>query len=71
MTSALVVRDGNGHPEVLITEESPMDEERRRNLAQQIGRIKDFDQLFVISHDDAFEGFTDRVVSVRGHAEGA
>jgi len=48
-----------------------MDEERRRNLAQQIGRIKDFDQLFVISHDDAFEGFTDRVVSVRGHAEGA
>ena len=42
-----------------------MDEERRRNLAQQIGRIKDFDQLFVISHDDAFEGFTDRVVSVR------
>ena len=47
-----------------------MDEERRRNLAQQIGRIKDFDQLFVISHDDAFEGFTDRVVSVRGQAEG-
>ncbi|MEW6734028.1 MAG: SMC family ATPase, partial [Acidobacteriota bacterium] len=28
-----------------------MDEERRRNLAQQIGRIKDFEQLFVISHD--------------------
>lgn len=48
-----------------------MDEERRRNLAQQIGRIKDFDQLFVISHDDTFEGFTDRVVSVRGQAEGA
>lgn len=47
-----------------------MDEERRRNLAQQIGRIKDFDQLFVISHDDAFEGFTDRVVSVKGQAEG-
>ena len=47
-----------------------MDEERRRNLAQQIGRIKDFDQLFVISHDDAFEGFTDRVVSVRGSDTG-
>jgi exonuclease SbcC len=47
-----------------------MDEERRRNLAQQIGRIKDFDQLFVISHDDAFEGFTDRVVSVRGPGGG-
>jgi DNA repair protein SbcC/Rad50 len=48
-----------------------MDEERRRNLAQQIGRIKDFDQLFVISHDDAFEGFTDRVVTVRGPSTGA
>jgi exonuclease SbcC len=43
-----------------------MDEERRRNLAQQIGRIRDFDQLFVISHDDTFEGFTDRVVTVKG-----
>ena len=43
-----------------------MDEERRRNLAQQIGRIRDFDQLFVISHDDTFEGFTDRVVMVKG-----
>jgi exonuclease SbcC len=41
-----------------------MDEERRRNLAQQIGRIKDFNQLFVISHDDAFEGFTDRVITI-------
>ncbi len=39
-----------------------MDEERRRNLAQQIGRIKDFHQLFVISHDDSFEGFTDQIV---------
>ncbi len=48
-----------------------MDEERRRNLAQQIGRIKDFDQLFVISHDDAFEGFTDRVVGVRAAGDGA
>jgi exonuclease SbcC len=47
-----------------------MDEERRRNLAQQIGRIRDFDQLFVISHDDAFEGFTDRVVPVRGSSGG-
>jgi DNA repair exonuclease SbcCD ATPase subunit len=46
-----------------------MDEDRRRNLAQQIGRIKDFDQLFVISHDDTFEGFTDRVVHVHPPAE--
>jgi DNA repair protein SbcC/Rad50 len=41
-----------------------MDDERRRNLAQQIGRIKDFEQLFIISHDDSFEGFTDRVIPV-------
>ena len=45
-----------------------MDEDRRRNLAQQIGRIKDFDQLFVISHDDAFEGFTDRIVYVESRS---
>jgi exonuclease SbcC len=43
-----------------------MDEERRRNLAQQIGRIKDFHQLFVISHDDSFEGFTDQIVLLDG-----
>ncbi len=41
-----------------------MDEERRRNLAQQIGRIKDFQQLFVISHDDTFEGYTDQVIQL-------
>ncbi|HKQ80338.1 MAG TPA: SMC family ATPase [Blastocatellia bacterium] len=41
-----------------------MDEERRRNLAQQIGRIRDFHQLFVISHDDSFEGYTDQIVSL-------
>ncbi|MCI0339491.1 MAG: SMC family ATPase [Acidobacteria bacterium] len=41
-----------------------MDEERRRNLAQQIGRIKDFHQLFVISHDDSFEEFTDQIISL-------
>jgi DNA repair protein SbcC/Rad50 len=41
-----------------------MDEDRRRNLAQQIGRITGFRQLFVISHDDSFENFTDQVVSL-------
>jgi exonuclease SbcC len=41
-----------------------MDEERRRNLAQQIGRIKDFHQLFVISHDDSFEGYTDQIITL-------
>lgn len=47
-----------------------MDEERRHNLAQQIGRIKDFQQLFVISHDDSFESFTDQVVML-GEKAGA
>ncbi|HZS44864.1 MAG TPA: hypothetical protein VFC63_07150, partial [Blastocatellia bacterium] len=41
-----------------------MDEERRRNLAQQIGHITDFDQLFIISHDDSFEGYTDEVINI-------
>lgn len=44
-----------------------MDAERRENLATQIGNIKHFDQLFVISHDDTFEGYVDNVVSVKGN----
>ena len=41
-----------------------MDEERRRNLALQLGRINDFHQLFVISHDDSFEGLTDQQINL-------
>ncbi len=41
-----------------------MDAERRENLAQQIGQIRHFDQLFVISHDDTFEGFMDHELSL-------
>jgi exonuclease SbcC len=44
-----------------------MDAERRERLAEQISHITEkqtFDQLFVISHDDTFEGFADNVVSV-------
>lgn len=41
-----------------------MDEERRRNLAQQLRRIRNFQQLFVISHDDSFEGFTDQSINL-------
>ncbi len=47
-----------------------MDAERRERLAEQISHIterKIFDQLFVISHDDTFEGFADYVVSVGGN----
>src|SRR5207247_946097 len=39
-----------------------MDVERRENLAQQIAQIKNFDQLFVISHDDTFEGYVDNTL---------
>jgi exonuclease SbcC len=39
-----------------------MDENRRSSLALQIGQIQTFRQLFVISHDDSFEQWTDHVV---------
>lgn len=41
-----------------------MDAERRENLAMQIGQIKHFDQLFVISHDDTFEGYMDHEIRI-------
>ncbi len=47
-----------------------MDAERRERLAEQISHItkrKTFDQLFVISHDDTFEGYVDNVISVVGN----
>lgn len=49
-----------------------MDAARRERLAEQISHIterKTFDQLFVISHDDTFEGYVDNVVSVGGNSE--
>ncbi len=39
-----------------------MDGERRGNLADQIRRVRGFDQLIVISHDDTFEQGLDNVV---------
>ena len=50
------------HAAMLVT----MDAERRENLAMQISRITHFDQLFVISHDDTFEGYVDNVISIGG-----
>lgn len=47
-----------------------MDAARRERLAEQISHIterKTFDQLFVISHDDTFEGYVDNVISVGGN----
>jgi len=51
-----------------------MDAERRERLAEQISHIterKTFDQLFIISHDDTFEGYVDNVISVAGSADGS
>ena len=41
-----------------------MDRPRRDSLAEAIGRIKSFRQLFVISHDDTFEKVTENVILV-------
>ncbi len=41
-----------------------LDAERRENLAVQLSHVTHFDQLFVISHDDTFEGYVDNVVHV-------
>ncbi len=42
-----------------------MDELRRTNLADQIRRVRGFDQLIVISHDDTFEQSLDSIVRLR------
>jgi exonuclease SbcC len=42
-----------------------MDTLRRTNLAEQIRRVRGFDQLFVISHDDTFEQGLDSLVRLR------
>jgi exonuclease SbcC len=42
-----------------------MDELRRTNLAEQIRRVRGFDQLIVISHDDTFEQSLDSLVRLR------
>jgi len=39
-----------------------MDDDRRGNLAEQIRRVRGFDQLIVISHDDTFEQGLDNVI---------
>jgi exonuclease SbcC len=43
-----------------------MDAERRERLAHAIGQVRHFDQLFVISHDDAFEEAADHRIHVGG-----
>ncbi|WP_299405625.1 SMC family ATPase [Acaryochloris sp. IP29b_bin.148] len=41
-----------------------MDEPRRRQLAEALGHLKSFHQLFVISHDDTFESVTENIIRV-------
>ncbi len=41
-----------------------LDAERRENLADQISRITNFDQILVISHDDTFEGYMDSEITI-------
>ena len=41
-----------------------LDDTRRDNLAAQIVSVKDFGQLFVVSHDDTFERETDHIIRV-------
>ena len=48
-----------------------MDAERRERLAQQLGEVRHFEQLFVISHDDTFEQAVDHVVVVKREAQQA
>ncbi|PSN13758.1 SMC family ATPase [filamentous cyanobacterium CCT1] len=45
-----------------------MDRPRRQGLAEAISRIKTFQQLFVISHDDTFEQVTENVIVVEREA---
>jgi exonuclease SbcC len=42
-----------------------MDELRRMNLAEQIRRVRGFEQLIVISHDDTFEQGLDSLIRLR------
>ncbi|MCS6813047.1 MAG: SMC family ATPase [Cyanobacteria bacterium] len=41
-----------------------MDSQRRQHLAEALTRLKTFQQLIVISHDDTFENLTENVVKV-------
>jgi exonuclease SbcC len=47
-----------------------MDAERRENFAEEISRIKHFDQLFVISHDETFDNYVDNVLHIERSGSG-
>ena len=41
-----------------------MDLTRRQQLAESLSQLRSFRQLFVISHDDAFEQMTENIIRV-------
>ncbi|MGA1624955.1 MAG: SbcC/MukB-like Walker B domain-containing protein, partial [Prochlorothrix sp.] len=41
-----------------------MDRDRREQLAEVLGNLRTFQQLFIISHDDTFENLTENVIRV-------
>ena len=41
-----------------------MDRDRREQLAEALGNLRTFRQLFIISHDDTFENLTENVIRV-------
>jgi len=47
-----------------------LDEERRNNLASQIGGIKGLSQVIVISHDDAFHSHTRQQITIQRGSDG-
>ena len=47
-----------------------LDEERRNNLASQIGAIKGLSQVIVISHDDAFHSHTRQQITIQKGSDG-
>jgi len=48
-----------------------LDEERRNNLASQIGAIKGLSQVIVISHDDAFHSHTRQQITIQRASDGS
>ena len=71
MSAALAVRLALLHRltrSTLVIFDEPtqnMDGARRANLADQIRRVRDFEQVLVISHDDTFEEGLDSVIWVQ------
>ncbi|HEX5417542.1 MAG TPA: hypothetical protein VFZ25_17915 [Chloroflexota bacterium] len=70
MAAALAVRLAllrelsGSHVAFLDEPTAHLDEERRSNLGDQVQRLKGFDQLIVISHDDTFDGLFGHVIRI-------